>query len=110
MAARKITQFYDSKFRDVGLRSTQFNVLAAIGETGSVPITRLADILVMDWTTLNRYRQPLQRDGLVTSQKGQDRRVRLTDLTEEDRIRLARGHPVWKSLQDDFYKSIGKKG
>jgi DNA-binding MarR family transcriptional regulator len=110
MAARTITQFYDGKFREVGLRSTQFNVLAAIGETGPVPITQLADILVMDRTTLNRDLQPLQRDGLVTSQKGEDKRVRLIDLTDEGRVRLSRGLPVWKNLQDDFHKSIGKKG
>jgi len=30
MAARTITQFYDSRLREVGLRSTQFNMLAAI--------------------------------------------------------------------------------
>jgi DNA-binding MarR family transcriptional regulator len=110
MAARTITQFYDSRFKEIGLRSTQFNVLAAIEEAGPVAMTRLADTLVMDRTTLNRDLQPLQRDGLVSIQKGEDKRVRLIDLTDEGRVRLERGLPVWKALQDGFYASMGKEG
>ena len=109
MAARTITQSYDSRFREVGLRSTQFNMLAAIESAGPVSMTRLADVLVMDRTTLNWDLQPLQRDGLVEIKKGEDKRVRLIDLTEEGRTRLEAGVPIWRELQDQFYGSIGKK-
>jgi DNA-binding MarR family transcriptional regulator len=109
MAARTITQSYDSRFREVGLRSTQFNMLAAIESAGPVSMTRLADVLVMDRTTLNRDLQPLQRDGLVEIKKGEDKRVRLIDLTGEGRTRLEAGVPIWRELQDQFYGSIGKK-
>lgn len=72
-------------------------------------MTRLADVLVMDRTTLNRDLQPLQRDGLVEIKKGEDKRVRLIDLTEKGRTRLEAGVPIWRELQDQFYSSIGKK-
>jgi DNA-binding MarR family transcriptional regulator len=110
MASRTITQFYDGRFREIGLRSTQFNLLAAIGESGPVPMTRLADILVMDRTTLNRDLKPLVRDGLIVVSPGEDRRIRLVDLTEAGNAKLEEGLPVWKELQDDFYRAFGKKG
>jgi len=110
MASRTITQFYDGRFREIGLRSTQFNLLAAIEESGPVPMTRLADILVMDRTTLNRDLKPLVRDGLIVVSPGEDRRIRLIDLTEAGNAKLKEGLPVWKELQNDFYRSFGKKG
>ena len=104
-----ITQQYDNRFRKVGLRSTQFNLLAAVDKAGPVPMTKLADILLMDRTTLNRDLQPLKRDGLVSVKPGRDRRVRLIDLTEVGRAKLEAGFPVWRELQDDFHGSMGKK-
>jgi DNA-binding MarR family transcriptional regulator len=109
MAARTITQHYDNRFREVGLRSTQFNLLAAIDDAGPVAMSKLADILTMDRTTLNRDLQPLKRDGLVTVKKGDDRRVRLIDLTDSGRTKLDAGFPIWRELQDGFHRSMGKK-
>ena len=109
MAARVITQHYANRFREVGLRSTQFIVLAAVDEAGPVAMTKLADILVMDRTTLNRDLQPLKRDGLVSITQGRDRRVRLIDLTDLGRAKLEAGYPLWRELQNDFYGALGKK-
>ncbi len=109
MAARTVTQHYDNRFRAIGLRITQFNVLAAVEEFEPVAMTRLADVLVMDRTTLNRDLQPLKRDGLVSVRKGEDKRVRLIELTEAGRSKLKAGFPVWRELQDQFYGSMGKK-
>ena len=109
MAARTITQHYDNQFRKVGLRSTQFNLLAAVDDAGPVAMTKLADILIMDRTTLNRDLQPLRRDGLVLVKTGEDRRLRLIDLTDEGRAKLEAGLPVWRELQDAFHGQMGKK-
>lgn len=109
MAARTITQHYDNQLRQVGLRSTQFNLLAAVDETGPVSMTNLADILVMDRTTLNRDLKPLTRDGLVAVKKGVDKRVRLIELTEAGEAKLKAAIPVWRELQDQFRGSMGKK-
>ena len=108
-AARMITQHYDHRFRQVGLRSTQYNLLAAVEASGPVGMTQLADILGMDRTTLNRDLQPLKRDELVVVRKGKDRRLRLVELTSVGTERLEEGHPIWRELQDNFHRSVGKK-
>jgi DNA-binding MarR family transcriptional regulator len=50
--ARRVTQWYDQCLQPNGLRSTQFNVLVAIAIAQTLPLTYLAEILVLDRTTL----------------------------------------------------------
>src|ERR1700757_2135942 len=51
---RAITQLYDEALRPTGLRVTQFSLLIATVMLESVTVTRLAEIGVMDRTTLTR--------------------------------------------------------
>jgi hypothetical protein len=53
-ASRIITQVYDAALRPVGLVLSQFTVLVCIELMVSVPITRLAQELYTDQTTLTR--------------------------------------------------------
>ncbi len=109
MAARSVTQLYDSAFRRIDLRGTQFAVLAAISKVGPIPMNRLSERLVMDRTTLTRDLKPLERDGFVTVKAGEDKRVRLVELTESGRLKVNQGVPIWESLQDHVFEQMGKK-
>jgi len=109
MATRSITQFYDSRLRPSGLRGTQFTVLAAVNEVGPVPITALAQGLMMDRTTLTRDIKPLQNRGLIQVVRGSDRRVRLLSLSDEGRQALGNAVPLWETAQEEIYRSLGKK-
>ncbi len=80
-AARAVTQLYDEVLQPSGLRATQFNLLVAIALAGEAPVTRLADALVMDRTTLTRNLKPLESQGLITIEAGTDRRVFHLDAT-----------------------------
>lgn len=105
-----MTQFYDARLKPVGLRGTQFAVLAAVGEMGPVPISKLADTLIMDRTTMTRDLRPLEREGLVAiATSGTDRRVRLVQLTHAGRSLLDRATPIWSAIQDEVYTGLGKK-
>src|SRR5256885_14185152 len=73
-AARAVTQLYDEVLQPTGLRSTQFNLLVAVGLAGEAPVTRLAEALVMDRTTLARNLKPCVRQGLLTIEAGAGRR------------------------------------
>src|SRR5580692_12041944 len=64
-AARHVTQFYDRHLAPVGLRTTQFSILARLRRRGAMTINALAEEMVMDRTTLGRNILPLERDGLV---------------------------------------------
>jgi DNA-binding transcriptional ArsR family regulator len=63
--ARHVSQLYDQLLAPVGLRVTQFSILAKLKRRGPLTINALADDMVMDRTTLGRNIQPLQRDGLI---------------------------------------------
>ena len=57
-AARVVTQAYDKALKPTGLRATQFTVIATLATEGDAPLTRLAEALVMDRTTLTRNLKP----------------------------------------------------
>ena len=68
LCARAVTQYFDVLFQAHGLRATQFTLLGALAiaekQTLSLSITQIAELMVMDRSTLTRNLQPLaQRDG-----------------------------------------------
>ena len=81
-ATRHVTQFYDQFISPLGLRATQYSILARLHRKGAMTINALAAELVMDRTTLGRNVLPLQRDGLIAVGPGQaDRRSKELRLT-----------------------------
>jgi DNA-binding MarR family transcriptional regulator len=108
-ASRIITQVYDAALRPVGLVVNQFTLLAAIHLIGSVPITRLAQELFTDQTTLTRNLKLLEKRGLVAIAPGKDRRVRLVSLTAEGQSTLAQAIPLWEQAQAQVMQHFGQQ-
>jgi DNA-binding MarR family transcriptional regulator len=98
-SARAVTRLYDEALRPSGLRITQFTLLVAVAIGEAVPITRLADALSLDRTTLGRDLKPLTDRGLVEIRAGDDRRTRVVRLTGQGRDALGRAYPLWQSAQ-----------
>ncbi len=103
-----VTQWYDACLHPTGLRSTQFNSLVAIGLAQTVPLTRLADVLVLDRTTLARNLKPLERQGLVVVEPGEDKRVRLISLTDPGHQLLEQSLPYWRKAQEQVMARLGQ--
>jgi DNA-binding MarR family transcriptional regulator len=97
--ARAVTQLYDDTLRPSGLRITQFTLLVAVAISEPVPITRLADALDLDRTTLARDLKPLTERGLVQVAAGEDRRTREVRLTRQGREAVGRAYPLWQQAQ-----------
>jgi DNA-binding MarR family transcriptional regulator len=110
--ARAVTQYFDALFQEYGLRATQFTLLGALAiaekQTIALSITQIADLLVMDRSTLTRNLQPLERDGLVTVELGTDRRTRVALLTGAGRTRLAQVIEQWEKGQSHFATLLGQ--
>ncbi len=106
-AARTITHHYDEILKPSGLLVTQFTVLAAISVAKSKTINELAEILVMDRTTLTRNLKPLEREEWLRVEHGQDRRTRMISLTTKGELALAKAIPLWRSAQDNVEKLLG---
>jgi DNA-binding MarR family transcriptional regulator len=108
-AARALTQRYDAAFSAAGIRSTQFSLLVALAQAPSVPLSRLAEALVMDRTTLTRNLAPLVRRGLVAESGAEDKRVRSYALTARGKQLLARALPDWKGAQAQILRAVAKE-
>jgi DNA-binding MarR family transcriptional regulator len=108
-ATRTVTQLYDRLLRPTGLRITQFTLLTLIGGFGTISVTRLAKVAVMDHTTLVRNLQLLERAGLVRSRPGRDRRERQVVLTTRGRQRLAPARRLWADAQAMVAGKLGRE-
>ncbi|AFY90222.1 MAG: hypothetical protein CLLPBCKN_005798 [Chroococcidiopsis cubana SAG 39.79] len=108
-ATRVVTQFFDEQLKPSGLLITQFTILVAIAQAGSGTINDLADLLVMDRTTLTRNLKPLEREGFVAIQPGEDRRIRVVSLTAKGRNALAVALPLWERAQTSVIDGLGQQ-
>jgi len=109
-AARHVTQLYDQLLAPVGLRITQFSILANLRRRGPLTINALAEDMVMDRTTLGRNIQPLERDGLIRIEPApSDRRAKELHLTKAGEKRLEAGFEAWAKAQARFEADFGTK-
>lgn len=107
-AARTLSRAYDEALRPVGLKATQFTILAAISRVDeAVPIGTLAKTLSMDRTTLTRNLQPLEKQGLVEILPEGYRRARGMVLTGKGRKVLETAVPLWRRAQETTVGRIG---
>jgi DNA-binding MarR family transcriptional regulator len=106
-AARAASRAYDEALAPVGLRNTQMALLGLLLARGDLPVSELAEQAVMERTTLTRNLAPLERDGLVTSGPGEDRRQRIVHLTARGRSKLQAALPLWKKAQARQSRLLG---
>jgi DNA-binding MarR family transcriptional regulator len=108
-ASRAISQVYDAALQPVNLKATQFTVLATLSKSGQLPLSQLADAMVMDRTTLTRNLQPLLKRNLVSAIPGKDRRVRNVQLTPQGKRLLDKALPLWRTAQSQLVGGLGQK-
>lgn len=106
-AARAMTNLYDEYLRPVGLSITQLTLLMVLEQAKEISISRLAELIMMDRTTLTRDLKPLERRGLIQISEGEDRRQRLISLTSEGHHLLEKAIPQWKLAQTRFLERFG---
>lgn len=106
--ARALTHHYEAHLQLGELRITQFSLLVAIALARTVPLTRLAEVLAMDRTTLARNLKPLERQHLVTVEAStEDRRVRVITLTAQGLQKVNEVLPLWKQAQTQMLSLLG---
>ncbi len=108
-AARAITNLYEEVLRPSGLRPTQFSLLMATRVMGPVTVLNLAQVTVMDRTTLTRNLQILEKRGLITIKPGEDRREREINLTAVGMEVLTKAIPLWEEAQERVREGLGEE-
>jgi DNA-binding MarR family transcriptional regulator len=109
-AARYVTQLYERHMATVGLTAAQFTILAKLNRLPGSTMQSLAEMMVMDRTTLVRALKPLQRDGLiVTEASAQDARSHVFSLSERGRAKFDLACDAWQAAQNEFEKGYGRE-
>ena len=106
--SRVVTQHFDDILKPSGLLITQFTVLVAVAKVRAIAISELAKILMMDRTTLTRNLKPLEREGWLEIEPGQDKRTRIVRLTDNGEIALSKALPLWQVAQKEVVEFLGE--
>ena len=105
--ARAVTRMYDMALQDSGIRSTQFAVLVGIAKSQPVSMGTLANVLMIDRTTLTRSLRLLQNEGMITISKRAAMRQRFLKLTAIGEKVLMRSLPLWREAHAHFVSAVG---
>jgi len=105
--ARLATRHYDRALKPVGLKLTQYSILANVARREGLTVTQLARLLGLERTTLTRNLRPLQTTGWLAIDVGADHRSRQIRLTDLGREKLAEARPLWRAAEQEFRRAVG---
>ena len=105
--ARHIARLYDRHLAAQQIKSSQFSLLAAIQRHPGILVADLADLMVMDRTTLVRALKPLQQLAWVESRKASTGRALSLHLTSTGTKKAVACTPLWQAAQQEFEATLG---
>jgi len=107
-ATRAVSRMYDDFLRDAGVNVTQFSLLRLIRSEKEISVSTLGRYMVMDRTSITRALAPLDRDSLINSRPGADKRMRIVFLTKKGLKLVQDAEPKWRRAQEAFMEAIGE--
>ena len=110
MLNRVITGIYDDALSDVGLKTSQFNVLVAVANREKNRPADLAKALQMDESTLSRNVERMCARGWLRLEPDNDRRGHLITITEKGSALIRKGYPAWQKAQAEVTRQLGADG
>jgi DNA-binding MarR family transcriptional regulator len=105
--ARVLGRAYDSALSGSGLNITQLAVMRSVLRHPREPLSRVADDLAMDRTSLYRALALLRKNRWVSLDEGSNERSRSASVTEEGRKVLAKADPSWAAAQTGIVERFG---
>ncbi|WP_371373160.1 MarR family winged helix-turn-helix transcriptional regulator [Sporomusa aerivorans] len=106
-ASRAVTDFYENVLEPSGIKVTQFSLLRHLEMVEPATISKLAETMRIDRTTLNRNMKPLLEAGLIAVNTGQDPRSRLVTLTKAGQLALKHAAELWEQAQASLQEYLG---
>lgn len=106
-AGRAVSRLYDEALEGAGLTTPQFAILRTIHRGGTVPLSRLAEALVMERTSLYRALGPLEREGWVAIEEASAGRAKLVSLTDTGRALIDDASTAWEAVQTGLVERLG---
>jgi DNA-binding MarR family transcriptional regulator len=93
----------------LGLNITQYSLLRVIESEPQISVSTLGRYMVMDRTSVTRALAPLERDRLIRSRVGSDKRKRIVSLTKKGTKLIADAKSHWDEAQKTFLDLIGDR-
>lgn len=106
-ATRAVQSVFDEAFKSVGLEGTQYTVLSHIYVVEPISLTKLADLMDVDRTTLARNLAPLEKKGLIEIKPGNDKRAKVINTTEIGKEVISKALPIWRVTQEKMKNTLG---
>jgi DNA-binding MarR family transcriptional regulator len=106
-AARAVSRGYDAALGPQDLNANRLSILRTIRHAGELPLSRLAELLVMDRTSVYRAIDPMVRAGWIAvdaAPRGRARIARLTPLG--DTVTDGAAEP-WEAAQTALVSAFG---
>lgn len=104
---RAMSRLYDQHLATVGLKTTQYSVLANAARA-ALPVAELAELLGMERTTLTRNLKPLIEAGWITLNAGADSRQRIVTISGDGRAKVKEAYAAWRRAQTEFEHLMGR--
>jgi DNA-binding MarR family transcriptional regulator len=105
--SRMVTRMYDIAMQESGVRSTQFALLVGIAKLQPVTMGALAQVLMLDRSTLTRSLRLLEKERLIEISKRAAMRQRFLKLTPSGEKALQRSLPLWRAAHARFVEAVG---
>lgn len=102
-----MSRVYDEALTGTGMTIAQFSVLRHTARCGDVSLSRLAETLVMDRTSLYRALAPLERQGWIEIVQAGRGRARIASLTVTGREAMERATLPWRAAQERLIGRLG---
>lgn len=95
------------KFKPYGIQGSMLSILFIIGKNEQVNQKTLAELLVLDPSTMSRDVKKLERKGWLMISKGEDPRSSALNITTEGYKLLEEIAPIWENLHHKVESLIG---
>ena len=107
---RLLTKKYDQYLKPSGLKITQFSMLANIARNPGIALSKLAELLVMDQSTVTRNLRVLEKTGYIHIETDtEDHRIKRTRITDFGISRMDEAWPFWEKAQLEIERIIGRE-
>jgi DNA-binding MarR family transcriptional regulator len=103
-----MSRLYGSHLAPAGLSVSQYSILGLLEMHGRLKITELADMLIMERTSLVRALKPLQASGWVVAERSESGRALDVTLSPSGLEKVTEAKPLWAAAQAAFEGEVGR--
>ncbi|MTI39425.1 MarR family winged helix-turn-helix transcriptional regulator [Fulvivirga lutimaris] len=100
-------KIYQARIRPFGLKGSMLSILFIVGKNEGINQKNIADLLVLDQSTISRDLKRLIDKGWIQFAVADDPRMKLLSLTADGRALLENVAPVWEATHKEMEALLG---